>query len=75
MRKKRVEVGDQDLGLREPFQQVRRQDVALAIVVFRIGRQQHAEAIANGDARRHNQERVGETRVLPTRALDNRLLN
>lgn len=57
-RKKRVIVGDENSRLAKPVQQVRRKDVALLVVVVRIGRQQHAQAVTNCDAGRDEQERV-----------------
>jgi pyrimidine deaminase RibD-like protein len=50
--------------LPETLEQVGRQQVALPVVVRRIGRQQHAEAIANRDARCDNEERVAEATIL-----------
>ena len=46
-----VEVGDDDLGLAELFEQVGGHDVALAVVVLRVVRQQHAQPVADRDAR------------------------
>ena len=70
---KGVIVRDHDLRAREPLQQVARQDVALAIVVIRIGRQEHPQTVADGDARRHDQKRVRETGILSIVELVERL--
>ena len=45
-----------------------RHDVELAVVVVGVVGQQHAQAVADGDARRHDEERVAEAGVL--RVLD-----
>ena len=41
--------------------QVRRHEVALAVVVVRVVGQQHAEPVADRDPRRHDEERVART--------------
>lgn len=56
-------VGDDDLALPELFEKLGRNDVALAVIVGRIVRQQHAQPVANGDPRRDDQEGIGESRV------------
>ena len=73
VREEGVIVGDQDARLAEPLEQVRRQHVALAIVVVRVARQEDAQTIPNGDARRHDQERVREARILAILELVQRL--
>ena len=55
------------LRLRQLLAQVGRHDVDLAVVVVRIVWQQHAQAVADGDARRDDQEGVGEARILASR--------
>ena len=59
-----VEVGDHDLGAVEPFHQLGRHHVELAVVVVGVVGQQHAQAVADGDARRDDEERVAEAGVL-----------
>ena len=68
-----VEVGDEDLGLAELLEQIGRHDVALAVVVLRVVGQQHAQAVADGDAGRDDQEGVGEAGVLRVGELVERL--
>ena len=52
------------LACPKPCPAVRRDDVALAVVVVGVVRQQHAQPVANGDAGRDDQEGVGEAGVL-----------
>ena len=59
-----MEVGDHHLGAVEPVHQLGRHDVELAVVVVGVVGQQHAQAVADGDARRHDEERIAEPGVL-----------
>ena len=68
-----MEVGDDELGLVQFLRQVRRNQVHLGVVVVGIIGQQHAQAVADGDARRDNQKRIGETRILGVGQLVQRL--
>ena len=68
-----VEVGDEDLRLAKLFLSCGRDDVALAVVVLRVVGQQHAQPVADGDAGRDDEERVGEAGVLRVGELVERL--
>ena len=59
-----VEVGDDDLRSAEVVDAVRWHEVALAVVVLRVRRQQHPQAVPDGDPRRDDQEGVSEAAVL-----------
>ena len=61
-----VEVGDDDLGAAEIGQHVRGHQFAAGVVAVRVVRQQHAEAVADGDAGRHHQKAAGEARAVRT---------
>ena len=65
----RVEVGDDDLGARQLLAVKFRHDVELAVVVLWIVGQQDAQAIADGDAGRDDQEGIGKAVVLRLREL------
>jgi len=58
-----VVVGDDDFGLAEVAEQVRRQQFAGLVVVIRVVRQQDAQAVANRDSRRDDQEAASEARA------------
>ena len=64
-----MEIRDEDIGLAQVDQQVRWRHVELAIVVVRIVRQQHPQAITNRDAGCDDQKSIGETRILGIREL------
>ena len=68
-----MEVGDENLGLPKLLQAIRRNDVALAVVVLRIVGQEHAQPVADGDAGRDDEERVRESGVLRIGQLVERL--
>ena len=59
-----VEVGDEDLGAAEVRQHVRGDEFAAGIVALRVVRQQHAQAVADGDAGRRHQKAAGEARAV-----------
>ena len=61
-----VEVGDEDLGAAEVRQHVRGDEFAAGVVALRVVRQQHAQAIADGDAGRRHQKAAGEARAVRT---------
>ena len=58
-----MEVGHDQLGLAQFLQQIAGYDIALPVVVVRVGGQQHTQPVTDGDARRHDQKGVGEARV------------
>ncbi len=68
-----VVVGDDDFCLSEIVIQLGRYNVALAVVVVRVVRQQHAQPVADGNAGRDDQEGVGEAGVLRVGALVERM--
>lgn len=59
-----VKVGDEDGRRLPPVQLLRGRDAHGVVVVLRIVGQQHAEPVADGDARRDDQESIGEALVL-----------
>jgi hypothetical protein len=59
-----VEVGDDDLRPAEVTHPFRGHDVEQAVVVVRVGRQQHPQPIPDGDARSDDEEGVAEPAVL-----------
>ena len=59
-----VEVGDDDLRRAQVAAVLGRDDVELLVVVVRVGRQQHAEPVADGDAGGDDEEGVGEPVVV-----------
>jgi len=63
-RQEAVIVGDDDLGVTQLRQLVGGHQVALAVVVARVLWEQHAEPVADRDARGHHEEGVGESVVL-----------
>ena len=68
-----MEVGDRDLGAAKLGHQLGRHHVELAVVVVWVTGQEHAEAVSDGDARRDDQEGVGEARILRIGELVERL--
>ena len=68
-----VEVGDLDLRGLQRLELVRREEVALLVVVAGEVRPQDLEAVADGDARRDDEEGVGEPLVLGVGELVERL--
>ena len=63
-RQERVVVDDLDLRLEQRIPQVGRDEVALAVVVVLALGMQHAEAIADRDPGRDDEEALGEAGVL-----------
>src|SRR3954467_10273877 len=63
--KKSVVIRDRNPRLSETGEQIRRQEVALSIVIFGVAREQHAQAIADRDPRSHDEEGIGEPGILP----------
>jgi len=61
--KEGVVVDDLDLGFEQRLPQVRRDEVALAVVAVVALGVEHAEAVADRDPRRDDQEALGEARV------------
>ena len=59
-----VEVGDDDLGAAKVGQHVRVYQFAAGVVAVRVVRQQHAQAVADGDAGGHHQKATGEARAV-----------
>jgi hypothetical protein len=59
-----VVVRDGDLGLLEGAPEIVRDEVALAVVVLVVAGVEHAQAIADGDARGDDEEPLGEAGVL-----------
>jgi hypothetical protein len=68
-----VVVRDHDLRAIELLEQIGRQEVALAVVVVRIVREEHPQPVPNGDPRADDQERVAEPTVLRVGELVQRL--
>jgi len=68
-----VVVRDDDAGTAKVDQLGWSDHIALAVVVARVVWQQHAETVANGDARSDQQEGIGEPGVLGVRELVQRL--
>src|SRR5712671_1625855 len=64
---------DDDLRSLQSFEQVRRQNVTLAVVVVGIVRQKNAQAIADRDSRANDEKGIGESGVLRIRELVERL--
>ena len=62
-RQERVVVDDLDLRLQQSLPQVRRHEVALAVVVVLPLGVQHSEAVADRDAGRNDEEPLGEAAV------------
>ena len=56
----RVEIGDDDLGLGDVAEHVRRNEFARAVVVVGIVGQQNPQAVADRDAGRHDQKAAAE---------------
>ena len=64
-----VEVGDDDLRRAQVAAVLGRDDVEFPVVVVRVGRQQDAEPVADGDAGGDDEEGVGEPVVVRVAAL------
>ena len=64
-----MKVGDEDLGFFQFLAEVFGNEVEGAVEVAWIVGQQDAKPVADGDARSHDQERIGEAAVLMTRVL------
>ena len=63
-----VIVGDDEPRLADPVQEIGRDEAQALVNVLRVGRNQHAEPVADRDARSDHQERVREAlRVRPPR--------
>ena len=62
-------VGDDDFGLSELVMQLGRYNVALAVVVARVVRQQYAQPVTDSDAGRDDQKGVGKAGILRVGAL------
>ena len=60
----RMKIGDDDFGFAQFGEQVRWNDVMLAVIVLGIVREKDAQTVADGDTWRDDQKRIGETRVL-----------
>ncbi len=59
-----MEVGNNDLGPIHWFQQVIGNNVHRTVIAFRVGWQQHAKSVADGNAGGDDQKGVGEAGVL-----------
>ena len=68
-----VEVRDEILAWPSCSSRWAGNDVPLAVIVLRVVRQQHAQPVADGDARRDDQKRIGEAGVLRIGELVQRL--
>jgi hypothetical protein len=55
-----VVVGDDDPGALQPIPEFQRNDIVQDVGVVRVGRQQNAQPVADGDTGGDDQEAVGE---------------